>query len=91
MAHRDHKYKLFGYIQLDEAFFGGPNGKQGRGTEKSKVYVAVSSDEKGHPLYAKMQKVDKLNHLTALEFAQSSISKGCTITFRQIEHIFRIR
>jgi transposase-like protein len=80
MAHRDHTYKLFGYIQLDEAFFGGPNGKQGRGTEKSKVYVAVSADEKGRPLYAKMQKVDKLNHLTALEFAQSCISKGCTIT-----------
>jgi transposase-like protein len=44
------------------------------------VYVAVSADENGKPLYAKMQVVEKVNKETTLEFAQKNIRQGCTIT-----------
>ena len=80
MSDRDQLYKLAGLVQLDDAFFGGPNGFQGRGTSKKPVYVAVSTDSEGKPLYVKMKAVDRVNKATALEFANQAISKGCAVT-----------
>lgn len=80
MSHRDEKYQLSGLIQLDEAFFGGPNGKQGRGTEKATAYVAVSTGENGKPLFAKALVVNRINKETALKFATTYLLSGCTVT-----------
>jgi len=44
------------------------------------VSVAVSTDNDGKPLYAKMKVVESINKNTALEFATQAISEGCTIT-----------
>lgn len=60
MSDRDSQYKLSGLIQLDDAFFGGPDGLQGRGTDKTPVYVAVSTSNDGKPLYVKMKAVKLL-------------------------------
>lgn len=79
MSDREQKYQLSGLIQLDDAFFGGPNGLQGRGTDKTPVYVAVSTTDEGKPLHVKMKAVEIINKDTALEFATQVISKGCTI------------
>jgi hypothetical protein len=43
MGKRDKNYYLDGTIQLDEAYFGAPKGKQGRGTGKTVAFVAVST------------------------------------------------
>jgi transposase-like protein len=79
MSNRDQLYQLTGLVQLDDAFFGGPDGLQGRGTDKTPVYIAVSTDNDGKPLYVKMKAVEIINKDTALEFAAQAISKGCTI------------
>lgn len=57
MGRRDETHQLCGIIAFDDAYFGGPTvgKKRGRGTEKAKVLVAVSLDERGNPLYAKMR------------------------------------
>jgi len=80
MADRDQQYELNGFVQLDDAFFGGPDGLQGRGTEKTPVYVAVSTDEKGKPQFAKMEVVDAVNNNTAQKFITQAIETGCTVT-----------
>jgi len=80
MSDRDQLYKLTGLVQLDDAFLGGPNGFQGRGTSKRPVYVAASTDNEGKPLYVKMKAVDRINKDTALKYANEAISKGCAVT-----------
>lgn len=80
MSERESRQQLSGLIQLDDAFFGGPDGLQGRGTDKNPVYIAVSTTDGNKPLYVKMKAVDIINKNTALEFAAQVISKGCTIT-----------
>lgn len=42
MAIRDRFYQLSGSIEMDEFFIGAPGGKQGRGTAKNKVIIALS-------------------------------------------------
>lgn len=80
MSERDQMYQLSGLIQLDEAFFGGPGGKQGRGTDKLAAYVAVSTTDEGKPLYAKIEVTERVNKETALDFVTRTVSPGSTIT-----------
>ena len=53
--------------------------KRGRGTNKSKVIVAVSLTEDGKPLYARMQVVDNFKAATIEKFAHAHIEKGAKI------------
>jgi transposase-like protein len=80
MGKRDKNYFLDGIIQLDEAYFGGPKGKQGRGTEKTVAFVAVStvmSDEQALiPLFAKIKITEKLSIETATDFVTEAIEPG---------------
>ena len=57
MIERYSQYKLAGIVELDDAFFGAPSegGKRGRGTGKTKVLAGLSLNQKGHPLYLKME------------------------------------
>jgi ribosomal protein L37AE/L43A/transposase-like protein len=79
------KYKLDGIVTMDEAYFSGRQvteeigKKRGRGTNKSKVIVAVSLTENGKPKYARMQVVDNFKARTIEKFAESYIEKGSTI------------
>jgi ribosomal protein L37AE/L43A/transposase-like protein len=79
------KYKLDGIVTMDEAYFTGrqPTGetasKRGRGTNKSKVIVAVSLTEDGKPRYARMQVVDNFKARTIERFAENHIEKGSKI------------
>ncbi|MDR0975266.1 MAG: IS1595 family transposase [Ruminococcus sp.] len=75
------KYKLCGTVTVDEAYFTGRENndseplKRGRGTDKSKVIVAVSLTDDGKPLYAKMQVVDNFKAKTIEQFAEKHIEK----------------
>jgi len=42
MANRDQNYKLTEIIEIDEFYIGASGGKQGRGTAKNKVIIALS-------------------------------------------------
>jgi len=70
---------------MDEAYFTGPDNdpempkKRGRGTNKSKVIVAVSLTEDGKPLYARMQVVDNFKAATIETFARAHIENGAKI------------
>jgi transposase-like protein len=82
MKERDSEYLLKGLIQLDDSFFGShtQDGKRGRGTEKTKVIVGLSINEKGHPEYLKMKVVDNLKGQTIVDFALAHIAEGSTIS-----------
>ena len=79
------KYKLSGIVTLDEAYFTGRENdaskpkKRGRGTDKSKVIVAVSLTEDGKPKYARMQAVDNFRAKTIEKFCENHIEKGSQI------------
>lgn len=57
MGQRDKTHQLCGVIEFDDAYFGGPTvgKKRGRGTEKAKVFVALSLDDRGNPRFLKMR------------------------------------
>jgi transposase-like protein len=79
------KYELSGIVTMDEAYFTGRDiddtkpKKRGRGTNKSKVIVAVSLTEDGKPRYARMQVVDNFKAKTIEKFAEAHIEKGSKI------------
>ena len=81
MGRRDAEYRLAGIIELDDSYFGGPteNGKRGRGTEKTKVLVGLSTNEAGHPEYVKMEVINDIKGVTLLDFATRQIVEGSTI------------
>lgn len=66
MGQRDANYQLSGIVEMDDCYVGGPshNGKQGRGTNKTKVVVAVSKAKDGIPLFARMKVVEDIKRKT---------------------------
>ena len=81
MGRRDKKYKLEGTVELDDTYFGGPTKgkKRGRGTEKSKVFVALSLDGRGNPRYLKMRVTKDLRQASVKNFAKDVIDAKSTI------------
>lgn len=81
MGQRDKTHRLNGIIEFDDACFGGPTvGKnRGRGTEKAKVFAAVSLGERGNPLYAKMRVTRNIKRASVKKFAQAAFTQGSTI------------
>ena len=81
MGQRDKTHRLNGTIEFDDTYFGGPTvgKKRGRGTEKAKVFAAVSLDERGNPRYAKMQITQNIKRASVKKFAQAAFALGSTI------------
>ena len=81
MGQRDKIYQLNGTIEFDDTYFGGPTvgRKRGRGTEKAKVFVAISLDERGNPLYTKMQVTQNIKRASVKKFAQAAFVQSSTI------------
>jgi len=85
MGTANNKYKLDGIVTMDEAYFTGRENdvampkKRGRGTNKSKVIIAVSLTEDGKPRYVIMQVVDNFKAKTIENFAEKHIEKGSKI------------
>lgn len=81
MGQRDKTHQLSGIIEFDDSYFGGPTvgKKRGRGTEKAKVFVALSLDENGNPCCLKMNVTPNIKKKAVRKFAQSSFAQGSTI------------
>ena len=80
MGQRDSGYQLSGTIEFDDAYFGGPTaGKRGRGTGKTKVFVALSLDDQGRPGYLKMQVTKNIKRASVRKFAQKCFSDDCVV------------
>lgn len=81
MGQRNAKHQLSGVIEFDDSYFGGPTvgQKRGRGTEKAKVFGALSLDHRGNPRYLKMQVTENIKKETVKSFAQSAFAEGSTI------------
>ncbi len=81
MGQRDGLHQLSGVVEFDDAYFGGPTTgkKRGRGTEKAKVFVALSLDDKGNPKYLKMQVTPNIQQSAVKKFVQGSVVVGSTI------------
>lgn len=82
MKHRDSSYMLSGIVEMDEAYYGAPTtgGKRGRGTDKTKVVVALSLNDKGHPLFLKMAVVQNVKSKTLADFINANIRPGSVIS-----------
>jgi transposase-like protein len=81
MGDRDGGYRLAGLVEVDDSYFGGPKsgGKRGRGTEKTKVLVAVSVSEKRKPQFVKMAVTDTVASDALIHFAGKNIAEGSVI------------
>jgi hypothetical protein len=80
MKERDAIYKLSGMIEMDDAYFGSPRtGTDGRGTTKAKVSVALEPDEKGHPLYIRINVIQAVSSKELQRVANECIVPGSTI------------
>jgi transposase-like protein len=83
LKERDENYKLSGFVEIDESFFGSPSegeGKRGRGTDKAPVVVALSLDEEGNPEFIKAQVLGKVDSNSITDFAEGAIESGSTIS-----------
>lgn len=77
MAVKDQDYILQGLIVIDDAFFGGvvEGKKRGRGTEKTKVLVAVSLvNEK--PQFAKISVIENMKKETITKTVNKMVEDG---------------
>ena len=82
MIERDSQYKLAGIVELDDAF-SEPRLKvasASRGTDKTKVLAGLSLNQKGHPLYLKMEVFPDVKGETIVEFANRTIAPGSVIS-----------
>ena len=55
-------------------------GKRGRGTDKTKVLAGLSLNQKGHPLYLKMEVFPDVKGETIVEFSNRTIALGSIIS-----------
>ena len=81
IGRRDKRYRLSGTVELDDTYFGGPTRgkKRGRGTEKIKVFVALSLDEREDPRYLKMRVTKDLRQASVKNFAEDVVNAKSTI------------
>ena len=81
MGQRDETHQLSGIIEFDDSYFGGPSvgKKRGRGTEKAKVFVALSLDERGNPRFVKMRVTPNIKQASVKKFAYTAFADGSVI------------
>jgi transposase-like protein len=81
MGQRNSRYLLSGIVEFDDAYFGGPTvgKKRGRGTEKSKVFAAVSLNDDEKPKRLCMQLTKNLKQASVKKFANTYIQKGSIV------------
>ncbi|USE33729.1 IS1595 family transposase [Endozoicomonas sp. SCSIO W0465] len=79
MMERDNSWQLSGFVQIDDAYWGGERhgGRRGRGSENKAPFVAaVQTDADNHPIYMKFNAVDNFRRKTIQEWAEHALKKG---------------
>ena len=81
MGKRDGMHLLGGIVEFDDTYIGSTTTgkKRGRGTEKAKVFVALSLNEKGKPEYLKMRVTDNIQGDSVKAFAKGAIRSDAMI------------
>jgi len=82
MSDRDDAYALRGKIQMDDASLGGerPGGKAGRGSEnKIPIIAAISLNESGHPIHAKITPVIGFSSEAVGSWAMAHLDPDCAV------------
>ena len=82
MSDRDDAYVLRGKIQIDDSYLGGelPGGKAGRGSEnKIPIVAAVSLNEAGHPIHARITAVSGFSSEAISDWAKRHLRPGSQV------------
>lgn len=80
MSQRDAFYQLSGIVEMDDSYFGAPSpGKDGRGTTKTPVTVALATDDSGNPRYVRMHVIDRVTIKEIHRVAEECVASGSTI------------
>lgn len=80
MRVQDANCQLSGIVEMDDAYFGGrKTGTDGRGTGKTKVAIALSTDEEGRPRHLRMKVIEKVSIQEIHRVVEECIAKGSTI------------
>ena len=82
MSDRDDAYILRGKIQIDDAYLGGerPGSKAGRGSEnKIPIIAAISLNESGHPIHAKITPVIGFSSEAVGSWAMAHLDPYCAM------------
>ena len=84
MKERDDELPLSGFIQLDDAYWGGvKKGKRGRGARnKSPFVAAVAMNEDGHPMKMRFSMVTGFRKGEIKDWASLHISEHSDHPFR---------
>lgn len=79
MKERDERKPLSGWVQVDDAVWGGEHrgGKRGRDAPgKTPFVAAIACDQKGHPLRMRLTRIANVRHQTLLDWAQRHLQPG---------------
>lgn len=82
MKERDDSKPLTGFVQLDDAYWGGKkrDGKRGRGaTGKIPFVAAVSTNEEGNPVAMRFSQVASFSKEAIKNWAQKHLAAGCMV------------
>ena len=93
MAAKERDYILSGVVVIDDAYYGGviKNKKRGRGTEQAKVFVSISLNKAGAPLFAKMKVVANLKSETIAEAVSEMVAKGSVLRSDSYQSLAKLK
>ncbi len=86
MTEREQDRRLDGRVEIDDAYLGGERpGKRGRGSQNKIAFIAaVQTNEQGHPLFIRLDRVSAFSHaaieawaIKALAASAHVLSDGC--------------
>lgn len=82
MLERDHKHKLSGFIELDDAYLGGERsgGKPGRGAAgKTPFVAAVETTHEGRPTRIKLSVLKGFRSAEIMAWSRQHLTQGTTV------------
>ena len=81
MHDRDQNYMLEGIVEMDEAYLGAPTRgkKRGRGTDRQKMAVAISKDEKERPLFLRLRVIPDITTASLQNVVNDYVKADSTI------------